>query len=390
MTALERLHLLKKDTSQIGINAREAVKFLDRVTSGKDGLDPESVVLQGPEEQYATWGQVEAHFVKEETEAEISARGEVQASSTSRATGSDTTASTASKAPEVVVGPLSRMLLNKLNFAKDTDVTSAASTPPTSPSTTGPQSSKTSPEVKTADLVEGDASGVPPTLKPLLNSVVWYMYEKPKTSRYFDTFFLTNASDTASLARSFGLIPKNIHQLRTLIGLEEQEAKNHAQYEKKHPSRPSTSNGVLPLEPKPLFRYEEDSDEEMVVFKPRGRGTRGGGPGRGVSSAPGRGSPRHSVSSFSSPGKAALNKPQIPTEEIDPDSFDRGGFARGSVPLADTGLTPRGHFHGIHRGSSHRGGFLPSGNARGGFSRGASRGFDRGNSVRGRGRLFVP
>src|SRR2546421_12250756 len=71
--ALERLNLLKKDSSQIGINAREAVKFLDRVTSGKDGPSQEAITLQGPDEEYKTWDEVEEHLVKEEGESESTA-----------------------------------------------------------------------------------------------------------------------------------------------------------------------------------------------------------------------------------------------------------------------------------------------------------------------------
>jgi hypothetical protein len=223
--------------------------------------------------------------------------------------------------------------------------------------------------------------------------------------------FLTNAAETASLARHFGVMPKSIHQLRGLIGLEEQEVKNRFKYERKHASPSSTVMGDAEAEPRPLFRYEEedeeeeekdDSDEEVVVFKPRGRGMRGGASVRGASSTPLRGVNGHHrspVATFSTMGSPAPKKPEIPVEAIDPDSFDRGSFGRGSVPLANTAPHTPGHFQGFRRGTAHRGnfspasssrgGFSPNGPGRGGFYRGAPRGFDRG-SVRGRGRLFVP
>jgi hypothetical protein len=264
---------LKKDTSQIGINAREAVKFLDRVTSGND-----AITLQGPEEEYMTWKEVEKHLVKEDPEPE----NEAEACDSTPAVSQKCMVAeevATEKAPESAGNPLSQMLLSKLNFAKDPDTVSASSTPPGSPSSSGPQSSKTSPEVKSVKLAEHEASIVPPVLKPLLNSVIWYTYQKLSDAKVSDVIFLTNAAETASLARNFGIMPKNIHQLRALIGLEEQELKNHSKYEKKHASPSLAIVANTEADPKPLFRYEEDeeeekddSDEEVVVFKPRGPG----------------------------------------------------------------------------------------------------------------------
>jgi hypothetical protein len=354
-----------------------------------------------------TWKEVERHLVKEDVEPENGAEAcGITPKEPQKVTMAEEVAP--EKAPESASNPLSQMLLSKLNFAKDTETVSASSTPPASPSSSGPQSSKTSPEVKAVKLAEPEASVVPPALKPLLNSVVWYTYQKSSDARVKDVIFLTNAAETANLARNFGIVPQSIHQLRALIGLEEQEAKNRSKYEKKHASPSSTVMGDNEAEPRPLFRYEEDeeekddSDEEVVVFKPRGRGMRGGASVRGSTSTPLRGVNGHHrspVPTFGTMAPPAPKKPEIPVEAIDPDSFDRGSFGRGSVPLANTAPHTPGHFHGFRRGTSHRGnyapasssrgGFSPNGPSRGGFYRGAPRGFDRG-SVRGRGRLFVP
>ena len=403
---------MKKDTSQIGINAREAVKFLDRVTSATDGISDEAITLQGSHEQYKTWREVEEHLIRETADPEDGADegNEAAAEDAATAPGECEVPQEAgpAKAPESTGSALSQMLLNKLNFAKEPDSVSISSTPPASPTSSGPQSSKTSPEVKSAKLAEHDASIVPPLLKPLLNSVIWYTHQKINGSKDSDLIFLTNAAETASLARSFGVITKNIHQLRTLIGLEEQEVKNHTKYEKKHPSPSSTVVADTGEEPKSLFKYEdaeeekEDSEDEVLVFKPRGRGMRGGASMRGSPSAPARsvnGHRRSPIPTFSTPSSSTQKKPEVPVEAIDPDSFDRGSFGRGSVPLANTAPHVPAHFQGFRRGttnrgnfapsSSNRGGFSPAGPSRGGFYRGAPRGFDRG-SIRGRGRLFVP
>jgi hypothetical protein len=375
------------------------VKFLDRVTSGND-----AITLQGPEEEYMTWKEVEEHLVKEDAGPENGGEAFDSVTAAShKSTMPDEIAT--ERVPESVGNPLSQMLLNKLNFAKEPDTISASSTPPASPSSSGPQSSKTSPEVKPVKLAEHETSIVPPALKPLLNSVVWYTYQKSSDAKAPDVIFLTNSAETANLARNFGIMPRNIHQLRTLIGLEEQEMKNHSKYEKKHASLSSNIVVDTEAELKPLFSYEDgeqDSDEEVLVFKPRGRGMRGSASIRGSPSTSARvmnGHRRSPLPTFSTPISSTQKKPEVPVEAIDPDSFDRGSFGRGSVPLANTTPHIPGPFPGFRRGtpsrgsfsppSSSRGGFSPAGPSRGGFYRGAPRGFDRG-SVRGRGRLFVP
>lgn len=375
---------MKKDSSQIGINARKAVKFLDRSTSSRGDLRHDPVILQGPDDQYPTWAEVEAHYLNEnlktaginEEESSISAMDKKQ----------EKDAELSLKGSAGAGGALSQMLLDKLNFAKDPAAVSPSSTPPLSPSSSDPQSSKTSPEVKSATLHHHDQTPVPPTLKSLLNPVVWYVHEK-KSPASEKLVFLTNSADTMHLARDFGIPTKNIHQLRSALGLEDNEAEA-PESSKKEPIKKVESS-----EPKTLFSYDDfESDDEEVVFKPRGRGsTRGGhtGRGSGAGSVRGKGgnirSPR---TSFSNPTQPAQPKPQIPTEEIDPDSFDRGGFGRGSIPLANVGNHPQNPFSGSRGG--YRGGHGQGGGRGANYTRGYGRGgFERG-STRGRGRLFVP
>ena len=171
--------------------------------------------------------------------------------------------------------------------------------------------------------------------------------------------------------------------------MEIQEAKNQDKYFKKHPTPPASA--VAPVEePKPLFSFEDaESDEEVVVFVPRGRGNRNSVSTRGPNTSAGRGkstATRSPAAAFSTPVQSSKSKPQVPTEEIDPDSFDRGGFARGSVPLVNTSNATHSSFQGHLRGSSTRGGNHSAGPSRGGLNRNTPRGYDRG-STRGRGPL---
>ncbi|EXJ96349.1 hypothetical protein A1O1_01475 [Capronia coronata CBS 617.96] len=382
---IERLHLLKKDSSQIGANARKAVKALDRYTSSRGDLQHDPVILQGPDEQYLTWADVEARYINENLKTAGTNEEETSLSAMDKKQEKD--AELPLKGNTGAGGTLSQMLLDRLNFTKDPAAMSPTSTPPLSPASSEPQSSKTSPEVKSAVMIAHDQTPVPPSLKPLLNSVVWYVHEKKLPSDE-SVIFLTNSADTMHLARDFDVPTKNIHQLRSALGLEETNTQAQEDPKRELLKRDSVS------EPKTLFSYEDgESDEEEVVFKPRGRGApRGAQSSRGSGTGSLRGkaargrSPRMSFSSTSA--QPAQVKPQIPVEEIDPDSFDRGSFGRGSTPLVNTSNYGPSQFNG-GRGSGHRGNQSQGGGRGANHARGSGRGGERG-STRGKGRLFIP
>lgn len=370
------------------MNARKAVKFLDRSTSSHNDLSEDPVMLQGPDEEYPTWTQVEAHYLRDDTNILDVQENNMSTTDVSKPELEE--AVLAIKGNNGAGGALSQILLDKLNFAKDRTATSPTSTPPLSPASSGPQSSKTSPEVKSATLITNDKTPVPPSLKPLLNPVVWYVHEKRAPADQ-TLVFLTNSADTMHLARDFGIPTKNIHQLRSALGLEDSEVKSEGSTSKEPVKKTPRS------EPKTLFSYHDvESDDEEVVFKPRTRGSaRATQSSRGTVGGGGRVKGNHARSpriSFSSPTQPAQAKPQIPVEEIDPDSFDRGSFGRGSTPLANVNGTQTNTNNQVNggRGSGSRGIHGPGGGRGASSTRGGyGRGFERG-SARGRGRLFVP
>ena len=361
------------------------MKFLDRSTSSRGDLAHDPVILQGPDDQYPSWAEVEEHYTNETLKNAGLEEEAATVVTISRKQEKETEADLPLKNNGGAGNTLSQMLLDKLNFVKDPAATSPSSTPPLSPSSSGPVSSKTSPEVKSATMLNQDQTPVPPSLKPLLNPVVWYVHKK-HSSADEDLIFLTNSADTMHLARDFGIPTKNIHQLRSTLGLAENEV------QVQEPAKNEVSKRLSAPESKTLFSYDDvESDDEEVVFKPRGRGsTRGAQLSRGAVAGAVRGrtgttrSPRNSFSTPTQP--PAQGKPQIPVEEIDPDSFDRGSFARGSTPLINTSNHAPNQFNNGRapmRGNYGRGG-------RGATStRGFGNGFERG-TTRGRGRLFVP
>ena len=387
--------MLKRDASQIGINAREAVKFLDRVTSGKDTISEESIQLQGPDEQYGTWQDVEAQLIEVAavdagTAADVTPTAE-QPNAVSHSTEGEPSTDKSAPAPPST-NALSRALLDKLNFAKESEIESAASTPPTSPALSNLQSSKTSPEVSNVHLAkdshinealadESDSLVVPHPHRPLINAIVFLTKKMVKyITPLHEVFVLTNDNETNTVVRNFGLNVKNIYQLRAAISMENQEAKNQNRYQKKHSPKPSLDGNP---EPKPktktLFSYD-DGDDDEVVFRPRG------GHSNAVVRGRGNGLKTHHDHRHSS--ESATLNPDVPVQEIDPDSFDRGVLSRARPSTADSSNTANGHqLRGGNRGHG-RGAFSPS-MASGAAPRGNIRGMDRG-STRGRGKLFVP
>ncbi|EAW10985.1 uncharacterized protein ACLA_066210 [Aspergillus clavatus NRRL 1] len=380
---LERLHALKRAGSQIAINAREAVRFLDRVTSGKDNISAERVLLQGPMEQYESWEEAEK-FVLPEFEEEpgalngMTAEEQLSLEKSAERTGGDKRNGAASD-------DLSQMLLNKLNFKPEADAVSlpSAGTHSNPGSRPSSRSSRTSPEDPNPHAVtngelhndvkspkttghQRTASGsivpmVPAVLRPLLSAILWRLHSGPDASNAAKSCILvTNDRVTGLWAQKFGIAVKNIHQLRTSIQYEEREYKNRCKYVEK----------TQVSEPKSLLSYEEDSDEDELVFVPRGRG-------KGVS----RGGGSRTLNNRKlAPTKVAAPPAEtpieIPTQPIDPDSFSRSlGPAPKQQPTVDLS-TQAGAARGLAGASRGR---------RGASSRGPS----RGNS-RGRGKLWVP
>ncbi|KAJ5201390.1 uncharacterized protein N7498_006053 [Penicillium cinerascens] len=382
---LERLHALKRAGSQIAINAREAVRFLDRVTSGKDHIAADRVALQGPMEQYEHWEEAEKFFLpefEEEPEALDETASPESATDSPKYHG-------ASESDD-----LSQMLLSKLNFKNQTEapsITSAGS--PSGPgSRTSSRSSRTSPECaqhenggtgkmeKTKGHQRASSASnipvVPSVLRPLLSALLWRLHSGPDAENSAKSCILvTNDRATQVWAQKFGIGVKNIVQLRTAIQYEEREYKNRCKYVEKTQTHAT--------EPKTLLTYEDDSDEDELVFVPRGRGSgsgSGSGNGKGSSSRGARGgSSRKNAAAKATPATPETQAPvEVPTQPIDPDSFSRslGANKTPTVDLSSPQGAARGMSSASRRSASSR---------RGGSTRGAARG-----NGRGRGKLWVP
>ncbi|KAJ6015920.1 hypothetical protein N7540_010511 [Penicillium herquei] len=392
---LERLHALKRAGSQVAINAREAVRFLDRVTSGKDHIAAERVTLQGPMEQYERWEDAEKFFLPEfEEEPEAPNDADAAAAVEVAEPMIEEQGTTGATRTE----DLSQMLLSKLNFKKEPEAPSINSVgSPSGPaSRTSSRSSRTSPECAQHEngsapksekfkpghertLSASTIPSAPVALRPLLRALLWRLHSGPDAENSAKSCILvSNDLATQAWAQKFGIGVKNILQLRTAIQYEEREYKNRCKYVEKTQTQTQTP------EPKTLLSYEEDSDEDELVFVPRGRGT-GKVASRGAGARGGAARKAAAKATPKPPVPAAVPQPEpkaieVPTQPIDPNSFSRslGGGASKPAPTADTN-----NQQGPSRGNP--GGPRRSNGRRGGNNRGAVRG-----NGRGRGKLWVP
>lgn len=358
-------------------------------------------------EQFDNWKEAERYFLPEFKEATDAQNGATDVSpskdSEDQAAESVTEASSESRS----LNEMSQMLLSKLNFKKDPDSDSVASagtcSVPPSPTSGG---SRASPECSSRQLENGKANNkvkldktaaddndndtkyvvpaVPAAIKSLLNSTLWRLHSLSETPAAANGCILvTNDRLTQAWAQKFGITVKTIPQLRTSIIYEEKEFKNHCKYMEKNQAQSQS------LEPKPLLSYEDESDEDVLVFVPRKQGKAGaqGGTTPTRPAAKDTTTANRVASAAMNPnGKSGAKhvspEPslEVPSAPIDPDSFSRTTGATKQHPPIDpipTGAANRGLGGPAPRGNGNRRG----GGSRGGMLRGAGRG---------RGRLWVP
>lgn len=345
-------------------------------------------MLQGPMEQYESWTEAEKYFLpefEEEMEAEPDAIDDTEDGISTHPISPDFQSEKMYSSHErIPSNDLSQMLLSKLNFKREPDSLSTVSNGTHSgpASRSSSRSSRTYHDRMNGDVMtscQSDGAGhqrsassssipsVPPKLRPLLSALLWRLHSSPESSAVTKSCVLvTNDRNAQNWGQKFGVLTKNVQQLRTAIQYEDKEYKNHCKYVEK----------TQTVEQKPLFSYDNDSDQDELVFVPRGRGSgkavSRGGNGRG-GNARKAGNPRN----LSAPVDAAID---VPSEPIDPDSFNRSlpGIAKPAIDLSTQNGTARSH---AAASSRRHGGGRRGDSSRGGSLRG---------SGRGRGKLWVP
>lgn len=374
MPALTALHRLKNGNERLNADAREAVKWLDEITSMSSGDAADRVLLEGVDEAYGTWEEVEKFMLPEtllsmdDSESEDDDYHEDLESSFNALDVSDETSMSSTQslddnAPKTPESPRSVLDQSKLINEKPTSKGNSGALSKDSPSRTARNSSESSRGTRSPKRA------VPDYLKPLFNHVLWRINKESNPDAALASYILlTNDPTKQMIASKFGIRAKRLEQLRDTVAREDREFKNHLTLHRIE-SESSMANKSVPVTPKVSERPksshsnkekpEEGSDDEDVVLfhraprgpaattnnqrvwdpndfgrtkqqqtqSPRGRGGHVAARGRGMASPRGRGAfvPR---GAYVPPGPAIRAPPpprHDPNAPIDPNSFARPG-----------------------------------------------------------------
>lgn len=366
-TALTQLNHLKAGQERYNADARDALKWLDDVTSSPTLAA--RIQLEGADEAYNTWAEVE-HFMLPETLLSMEPsdsedededyddddyRDDLESSFNALDVSDGTSMSSVDQSPKSTVTN-TRPASAKTHGGKTSVSTSG------SPSRTARNSTETSRTGKPS------RNSCPPGLRPLFNHILWRIHQESNPDAALDNFILlTNDPPKQAIAQQFGIRAKRLEQLRDAVMREDREFKNHLTVYKKETEEHALKK-ESELEPKPAPRPKsshsaldkpvvDSDDEDYVLIKnaPRGpasgtnhqrvfdpndfgrsnqqhspRGGRGNFPvrGRGGPIRGGRGAPtgRGRGGAYIPPQPMFQSPPaprHDPNQPIDPDSFTR-------------------------------------------------------------------
>ncbi|KAF2007332.1 hypothetical protein P154DRAFT_541526 [Amniculicola lignicola CBS 123094] len=378
---LSQLDRLKKGTERIHNDAREAIKWLDDVTS-MPAVD--SVQLEGVDEAYGTWEEVEQFLLPqtllsmEESESEEEDYHEDLESSFNALDVSDGTSMSSTQS--LTDSPKASQPSDS-GLSADFGRQGNNLVPQIEPMALGESPDRTARNSAELPRPEKSPRGtVPAYLKPLFNHILWRIHKETNPDAALESFILlTNDPAKQIIAQKFGIRAKRLEQLRDAVGREEREYRNRLTVykietdEQKARLEAKSAEQIAPTRPKSAHSKTEevDSDEDVVLLKraPRGpqaqsangqrvwdpnefgrsnqpvggRGGRGNFPsprGRGAAPRGGRGGFAPRGGTYVPPGPPFRAPPAPaprvdPNQPIDPDSFARpsirGGAVRGAI-----------------------------------------------------------
>jgi hypothetical protein len=379
-SALTLLNRLKTGSERINLDAREALKWLDDITS-MPAID-DRVQLEGVDEAYNTWGEVEEFMLPEtllsmeDSDSDEEYHEDLESSFNALDVSDETSVSSTHSLEQSPGSSRSA----KQDFPVVNQRTEGEETlEPTAPPLFSESPDRTA--RNSTDLARTEKSprnGVPNHLHPLFNHILWRIHKESNPDAALESFILlTNDPAKQMIAQKFGIRAKRLEQLRDAVAREDREYKNHlAMFKMESEARNIKDNS--PASPKRTERPKsshssisrpaadsEDEDEVLLKRVPRGpanptnnqrvfdpndfgrtnqhRSHRGGRGGFG--SLRGRGGPPRGRGTFAPRGAYVPPGPSFrpppapaprhdPNQPIDPDSFARpslrGNAMRGN------------------------------------------------------------
>ena len=337
---------------------QETLQWLDDATN----KHPEAVTLQGGDQYFANWNEVERFAVPrtlfsendhvDEPFTEAEAKGLPNDIATKLTLSDDQRKSPISSAASVITGSASP--------ASHQSVRSSISqfSPPTSPTKAASSPAKQPGDInRTNESSTSTSSSVPGKLQPLMNYILWRIHQELDPAAALESFiFLCNDPNKVHWAKGFDIRCKRLEQLRETVGREHRDFQNRQNMQSRENQQQSTP--AVNVAPK---AQPEDDDE--VVYKPlfpRGPATGNQLPPPKVidPNAFGR-TPQSIVAPVEARAPGSTPSQQSPRLNTVQTYQVRSG---PSIPFAPR-VNPRGAFRGGPRGRGNsplgRGGFAP-------------------------------
>lgn len=323
---------------------RETLQWLDEATT----KHPDVVTLQGADETYERWAEVERFavprtmFSEQDYEPERDEEADEAAEMISgklRFSAHNLDASFSSVASDMT---------RSLSPSSSRSVRSSVSpvSPPTSPSKAAVSPMQNLSRMAAANSrPQSSSDSVPQPLQPLFNYILWRVHQEVDPVAALESFiFLCNDPRKVTFAKGFDIKIKRLEQLREAVGREDRDHKNRQNLLIRE------TQNLAPAAREP--GHEHSADDE-IVFRPV------------IPKAPAAMLQKHS-------------------NVIDPNTFGRGPPPKQAVPMKDltngAPKSPRAAQSAPQRGSSrgpHALPFAPRASMRGG-PRGNFRGSGRG------------
>lgn len=264
MLALEQLAKQKTLQNRHGEDVRETLQWLDDATNKY----PHAVTLQGGDQYYENWNEVERfavprtlfsendHVDDAEHEPEVNELPEETAKLDLSAHPRKSSVSSAASAGSGSASPSSMQ-----------SVRSSVSpvSPPTSPAkaTSTPAKPIAQPNKTIASTTSSSAS-VPIRTQPLFNYILWRIHQELNPAAALESFiFLCNDPNKVQYARGFDIRSKRLEQLREVVGREDRDYRNRQSMHNRENMQ--QTNGVVTATTNSAPEAEEDDE---VVNKP--------------------------------------------------------------------------------------------------------------------------
>jgi hypothetical protein len=272
--ALDRLGNLAKRHDRISAEAREALRWLDEITSVND-----NVHLQGGFEVYENWSEVEKYMLPdtvltqndepEETDNLTGTLADLHVDDSSdRASVSSHDSVERSKTPS---SPLSSYSSTSPGLRNVNPYVPAKVLAPIGTGRPMHKKSDSNASSSTQGTTKPEEKRIPFAVRPFFNHIVWRINQEQTESAMESWIVLTNDPLKQSIAQRFGIRAKRLEQLRDIITHEDRDLRNRQILQKKEAEaadeQPNSLFTATTLAPQ--IKIQREDEDEVVVKRTR-------------------------------------------------------------------------------------------------------------------------